>query len=269
MRLCLFILGAGKVGRALHREARAHGIPSVLRAARRGVSSRIDASLVVVAVRDRDVTPWAERLAPLVRPDAVAVHVAGALSPDALAPLRASLAGVAQMHPMIAFADPSAPPSVRGGHVHVTGDLAAVRVARRFASLVGMRPRTFAGLDPVAYHAAAGLVANGAAALAAAGRAVLLRAGVPPQAIPHMLGPLLRSVAENVESLGLPGALTGPVRRGDARAVAAHRATLTRLVPEVVPLYLAMTRAQLPLAREVGDAPQAAFDAIEEVLDTP
>lgn len=269
MKLSLFVLGAGKVGQALHREARRLGIPSTLRAARAGTPGPIDASLVVVAVRDRDVGPWAERLAPLVRKDAVAVHVAGALPADALAPLRPACAGVAQMHPMIAFAHPSAQPTLRGGHVHVTGDAEAVRRARAFVARLGMKPRTFPGLDPVAYHAAAGLVANGAAALAAAGRAVLLRAGAREEAIPHMLGPLLRSVAENVEALGLPGALTGPVRRGDAKAVAAHRATLARLVPDLVPLYGEMARAQLPLARAIGDAPPAAFDAIEEVLRTP
>ncbi|RYE94036.1 MAG: DUF2520 domain-containing protein, partial [Myxococcales bacterium] len=73
-----------------------------------------------------------------------------------------------------------------------------------------------------------------------------------------------------VEALGLPGALTGPVRRGDAAAVKRHRATLRTLAPGLEGLYLATTRAQLPLARELGDAPDDAFDRIaRELNDDP
>jgi predicted short-subunit dehydrogenase-like oxidoreductase (DUF2520 family) len=169
------------------------------------------------------------------------------------------------MHPMIAFANPARAPSLPGGHVLVRGDDVAVERARKLASLLGMRPRTIA-VDEIAYHAAAGLVANGAAALAAAGALVLVRAGVSPEVAPKMLGPLLRSVAENVESLGLPGALTGPVRRGDAKAVEHHMKVLARVAPEVVSLYRALVKAQVPLARPLGDATDEALAAIEALV---
>jgi predicted short-subunit dehydrogenase-like oxidoreductase (DUF2520 family) len=81
-----------------------------------------------------------------------------------------------------------------------------------------------------------------------------------------MLGPLLRSVAENVEALGLPEALTGPVRRGDADALRRHLATLRAKLPSAVPLYLAAARAQLPLAAAIGDARPEALRAAAEVL---
>ena len=129
-----------------------------------------------------------------------------------------------------------------------------------------MTPRTVPGLDRVAYHAAAGLVANGAAALAAGGVALLGKAGVTEATAAAMLGPLLRSVAENVERLGLPEALTGPVRRGDAAGVGKHLETLGRLAPELVAFYVAAARVQVPLARALGEAPGESFDAIEERL---
>jgi predicted short-subunit dehydrogenase-like oxidoreductase (DUF2520 family) len=129
-----------------------------------------------------------------------------------------------------------------------------------------MTPRTFAKLDTVGYHAAAGLVANGAAALAAAGRELLVRSGVPAEVAPAMLGPLLRSVADNVAALGFPDALTGPVRRGDVGAIEKHLLLIRERLPGAVPLYLAAARAQLPLARAIGDAPPAAFDAIDHFL---
>ncbi len=81
-----------------------------------------------------------------------------------------------------------------------------------------------------------------------------------------MLGPLLRSVAENVETLGFPDALTGPVRRGDAGAIDRQIGLLKERLPDAVPLFVASAWAQLPLARAIGDAPKAAFDDMEKVL---
>jgi predicted short-subunit dehydrogenase-like oxidoreductase (DUF2520 family) len=170
------------------------------------------------------------------------------------------------MHPMIAFASPRFCPTLAGGHVHVQGDAPAVARARTIARALGMTPRTFEGLDPVAYHASAGLVANGAAALAAVGAELLERARVPRDVAPKMLGPLLRSVADNVTALGFPDALTGPVRRGDVVGLQKHLATLRAKLPNAVAIYLAAAEAQLPLARAIGDAPPAAFDAVAAAI---
>jgi predicted short-subunit dehydrogenase-like oxidoreductase (DUF2520 family) len=136
------------------------------------------------------------------------------------------------------------------------------------ARLIGMTPRSIPDLDTIAYHAAAGLVANGAAALAAVGAQLLVRAGVPREVAPKMLGPLLRSVADNVETLGFPEALTGPVRRGDAGGVEKHLSTLDAKLPDAVPLYLAAAKAQLPLARAIGEASTESFDAVERVIES-
>jgi predicted short-subunit dehydrogenase-like oxidoreductase (DUF2520 family) len=265
----VFILGAGKVGRALAKEIRAAKMKVVLRRARDGAPSRrIDADVIVIAVRDRQITPLAEKLAQaqVVPRRAVCVHVAGALDATPLAPLRPVCAGVAQMHPMISFAALSKSPTLSHGHVHVQGDPIAVKRAAALVRKLGMTPRTFPRLDAVGYHAAAGLVANGAAALAALGAELLARSGVPRKVAPAMLGPLLRSVADNVEALGFPESLTGPVRRGEAASVEKHLRILRERLPEAVPLFVASGRAQLPLARAIGEAPPDAFDAVEGAL---
>ena len=264
--LAVYVLGAGKVGTALARALRAAGAKVTLRAARKGLPRAIDADVVVLAVRDRDVQPTAAAMVGVVAPRAVVVHVSGALDAEPLAPLRGHCAGVAQMHPMISFASTRKAPGLARGNVHVQGDATAVARARRIACLLGMIPRTVPGLDAIAYHAAAGLVANGAAALAAVGAELLVRAGIARADAPRMLGPLLRSVADNVETLGFPEALTGPVRRGDAASVEKHVATLRAKLPGAIALYLAAAAAQLPLARAIGDAPAASLDAVEAVV---
>jgi predicted short-subunit dehydrogenase-like oxidoreductase (DUF2520 family) len=266
----VFVFGAGKVGTGLSRALRAAGLRVTLRAHRRGLPARrIEADIIILALRDRDLPAAAEALQNrgLIGHRKVAVlHCAGALGPEAIAGARGKNVGVAQMHPMISFASTAFAPSLARGQLHVDGDPAAVRRAAALGHSLGMTPRTIAGIDRVAYHAAAGLVANGAAALAAGGVELLQRAGIDGTTAAAMLGPLLRSVAENVERLGLPQALTGPVRRGDVAGVARHLATLQRLCPELVPLYVASSRVQLPLARALDEAPAESFDMLQGKL---
>jgi len=266
----VYIIGAGKVGAGLARALRRAGIAVTLRAGRRGLPTKpIDAPFVIVAVRDRDILPLAEKLrdaALLGHRKAVVVHCAGALGPEPLLPLRSDNVAVAQMHPMISFASKDRTPALERGQLHVDGDARAVRVAKALGKKLGMTPRTIRGLDRVLYHAAAGLVANGAAALAAGGVDLLGRAGVDAKTAAAMLGPLLRSVADNVEAMGLPAALTGPVRRGDAAGVARHLEMITKAAPHLVPIYVAASKLQVPLGREMGDARRENFDALEQLL---
>ena len=263
------MFGAGKVGRNLASAIRKAGGTVTLRAARMGFPHRgVTADIIVLAVRDRDLAPLAELLAAgrLVSKKSVCVHVAGALDETPLAPLQGVCAGVAQMHPMISFASPKFCPSLARGHVHVQGDPIAVRRAGMLVRSLGMTPRTFDGLDTIGYHAAAGLVANGAAALGALAAELLMSAGVSRGVAPSMLGPLLRSVADNIEALGFPEALTGPVRRGELAGLRRHVETLRAKLPSAVNLYVASAAAQLPLARALADAPAKSFDDIEAFL---
>lgn len=268
----VFIFGAGKVGLGLRRALSDEGVKVIVRPLRSGLpTKRIDALFVILAVRDRDIRPLAEQIRDarlLGHQDAVVVHCAGALGPEPLEPLRSKRIAVAQMHPMISFASKERPPSLLRGQLHVQGDARAVRAAKIIGKkILGMSPRTIKGLDHVLYHASAGLVANGAAALAAGGVDLLGKAGVDPKTAAAMLGPLLRSVADNVEAMGLPAALTGPVRRGDANGVKRHLEMISKAAPHLVPIYVAASKLQIPLAREIGDAPGENFDAITKALE--
>lgn len=266
-KAAIFVYGAGKVGRALGRELSRAGYLVTVRAARAGLPKKpIDAKVVIVSVRDRDVPTLADEMAEreIVREDAVVLHNAGALGAEALTALRAFTAGVAQFHPMISFASKTFSPTLARGNAHIQGDPAAVRVARELALALGLVPRTIPNLDTIGYHAAAGLVANGAAALASIGAELLVRSGVPANLAPKLLGPLLRSVAENVEHLGFPDALTGPVRRGDAGSIHKQIALLRQKLPAALPLFIASVAAQLPLAKRLGEAAPEAFEAIAD-----
>jgi predicted short-subunit dehydrogenase-like oxidoreductase (DUF2520 family) len=129
-----------------------------------------------------------------------------------------------------------------------------------------MVPRRWKGVDRALYHAAGGLVANGSAAIAAAGARLLVLAGASERDAPRVLGPLLRSVAENVERLGFPGALTGPVRRGDATTVALHLGKIRAKAPDLLPVYRALAELQLGLAARIGEADARDLRQIQRLL---
>jgi predicted short-subunit dehydrogenase-like oxidoreductase (DUF2520 family) len=262
------ILGNSKVGRTLTLALRARGHTVSLRP-RRATAPRkpIDSPLVVVSTRDDEIEKLASELARTrsVSPRAAVVHTAGGAGPDVLAPLRGIVAGIGQAHPLLSFASAGAPPDFRSAHMLVRGDAVAVRRARTLARAVGMVPRSW-DVDVALYHAAAGLLANGAAALAALAGALLGEAGAPQRDVARALGPLLRSVGQNVELLGLPFALTGPVRRGDVSTVRRHLDAIERVSPETLPAYLAMGIAQLPLARALADAKREDLDRLAKLF---
>jgi predicted short-subunit dehydrogenase-like oxidoreductase (DUF2520 family) len=104
------------------------------------------------------------------------------------------------------------------------------------------------------------MASNYVVALADTAQSLLIKAGVPAdQALPVLI-PLLTSVVQNLAQVGLPGALTGPVERGDVTVVERHLGTLAARAPELVELYRLVGRDVLRLAREKASNEKAALD---------
>lgn len=241
----LLIVGRGRLGRALGRALSRSGVRVTSWAGRGpwpGRAPAVDAALV--AVPDPFVVEVARSLASRLPPHAAMLHASGALSADVLA---ATQRPHAAMHPLVSFAAPRAP-TLAGTTFVVAGDRAAVSAARTIAKAVGARVVVRAS-HGARYHAAAALIANGAAALATRAVEVLVREGWPRREAERAIGALLRSVGENVAAEGVPRALTGPISRGDAAAVARHRGALEG---EARHAYDALAPIVLAVAMEAG-----------------
>jgi predicted short-subunit dehydrogenase-like oxidoreductase (DUF2520 family) len=137
-----------------------------------------------------------------------------------------------------------------------------VRAARR---LIGALDGTAILIPPTLrplYHAGAVTASNFLVTLAAAAAGMLRSAGVEGDDALRALLPLMRGTLANLEEVGLPGALTGPIVRGDTETVRMH---LARLSGEARAVYCALGIETLRLAREAGlDERQAA--ALESML---
>jgi predicted short-subunit dehydrogenase-like oxidoreductase (DUF2520 family) len=282
----VFIFGCGAVGSALGRALVRVGVPlagahcrtraSATRAAsllgRDVTHGEIPVSLrradtVVVAVPDPAIRGVAEQLAVHVVRHQVALHCSGSRSSDDLAPLRPLLRGVASFHPLLSFADPlSASDILSSAAFALEGDDAALDVARDLARTLGGFPIDVPAADRVLYHAAAATASNHLVALAAQAASCLRKIGLEQGQAVRALVPLMRSTLANLERLGLPLALTGPVSRGDAGAVRAHLHAIRERAPEEEAPYLALARRAAVVARAQGKATAEQLAEVERTL---
>lgn len=271
-------VGAGAVGSALARALHGLGYPvaavaSGSRASAEALAAQLPGCVAVAeaqAVVDRCAAVF------ITTPDSVIAHVAeatrwrrgqdvlhcsGAAPAALLAPARAAGANVGGLHPLQTFPHRSVgAESLRGiaFGVQAEGGL-LLRLEGLVAELGGQVVR-LADEDRALYHASAVLACGAVAALVGAAADLWRSFGAPqPQADAiRALLPLLRGATDQLGNEGLPGALTGPVARGDAGAVVAHLDALRRYAPETVPVYAALGLAQVPIARAKGGCSDSA-----------
>ena len=191
--------------------------------------------------------------------------IAGLLS--FLSPCVVPLVPVGTFHPLVAVASPrQAMRAMPGAFFAIEGDAGARRRAQELAEGLQVQWFELEAEQMALYHAAAVMASNHAVGLWHASSRLLGSAGIDPARCQEVLLPLLRSTLDNVESMGLVAALTGPVRRGDPGTVAKHLRTIQQRVPELADLYRSGTRQAVTLARESAEDLQQSLDAIEDVI---
>jgi predicted short-subunit dehydrogenase-like oxidoreductase (DUF2520 family) len=286
---CVFIMGAGVVGTALAARLVRAGVPVIglhgrqaeLSDAARAISGVVastgeipqivsESDVVIISVRDERVPEVAERLVKenRLRPDQVLLHTSGANAAACiLAPARSHVRAVGTLHPLVSFADPRvAVEGMQQVAFGIEGDEPARQVAKLIVRALGARA-VFLDADNLAlYHAGAVMASNYVVALADMAQSLLVKAGVPQeQALPALI-PLLASVVQNLAQLGLPGALTGPVERGDVSSVERHLRILETRAPELLELYRLVGLDVLRLAREKSRLDPATVARLEALF---
>jgi predicted short-subunit dehydrogenase-like oxidoreductase (DUF2520 family) len=64
--------------------------------------------------------------------------------------------------------------------------------------------------------------------------------------------PLIRGTLNNIEAVGVPGALTGPIMRGDVQTIHEHLAAMARRTPELIDMYKTLARHTVSVAEAKG-----------------
>lgn len=280
----LGIAGAGRVGSAMARLLAQRGWPvagvwSRHYAAAQRLAEQVGcaawenggdlrrADLVVVCVPDDAISGVAAAvaLAGGWRTNQGVVHCSGAVEVSALQPAQAAGACIGGFHPLQAFATVEAAMDILPGSFFALEGEGALRqwlpalVEALSGSYEWLRPGTRA-----LYHAAAVFASNYLVTLFDVASQLMQAAGFEPAAAQEALLPLTSGAVRNLGTIGLPAALTGPIRRGDADTVARHLEALAGYQPAVAQLYLHLARHTVPLARQLdADRAQQIDDLLE------
>ncbi len=278
-------IGAGRVGTALAAALSRAGYPVVAVFSRSERSSRnlastvdacqvfADAQAVVDAADLVFLTTPDDTLRALANslrwsPATSVVHTSGAESIDVLESAARQGSAVGSLHPLQTFADlDQARENLRGSVFAVEADGALRKTLLGMVEALGGSAIELRPDEKALYHAAAVLVSNYTVTLVKAATDLWLRFGWERHAALRALLPLLRGTLENLEHLGVPGALTGPIARGDVTTVGRHLASLRDAAPELVAAYRELALLTIPVALAKGGLSDEDAAALRALLD--
>ena len=213
------------------------------------------ADLVLLALPDDAMAGMVRGLVAsgALRAGQIIVHTSGAHGVEVLQPAADAGALPLALHPVMTFTgraeDLERIVACSVGVTAASGDEAAWSVGEALVVEMGAEPVRIPAEARALYHTALAHGANHLVTLVADCAQLLADAGVAnPQ---RMIGPLLSAALDNALRHG-DRALTGPVARGDAGTIRAHRRVLAERAPDILPAYLALARRTAARAESAG-----------------
>jgi predicted short-subunit dehydrogenase-like oxidoreductase (DUF2520 family) len=253
------IIGAGVVGTALgyllkRGGYRIAGIGSrTLRSAKRarefigegtastnlaGIAGRAD--IVFITTSDRAIEDTCKKIVLKggFHKGSLVFHTCGALSSAVLRHARKNGASVASLHPLQSLANvQEATKNLRGSYFSLEGDPTAVAEGRKILKTLKGRELSLDARTKSLYHAGAVVSSNFLVATIGFALELFETSGIMRDDALRALLPLIKGTVKNLEKLGIPNALTGPVSRGDIGVVKNHLRILSKEKPALLNLY--------------------------------
>jgi predicted short-subunit dehydrogenase-like oxidoreductase (DUF2520 family) len=183
----------------------------------------------------------------------IVVHMSGAQSSEILDRAKAYGALVLSVHPLQSFANlEGAMANLPGSVFSIEGDQEAYAAAVALVEALGGEYFFIDRQAKPLYHAGACVVSNYLVTLLDLGIKLLAATGIPADMASRALLPLVHGTINNVEKVGIPQALTGPIARGDITTVSKHLDCMRAVAPELVKLYTVLGCYTAPLAQAKG-----------------
>jgi predicted short-subunit dehydrogenase-like oxidoreductase (DUF2520 family) len=280
------IVGAGRVGTGLalslaRAGRRVAAVTSRSAAAAKALARRVPGSravrspqeaadladLVFLTVTDDAIEAVASGIR--WRAGTACVHCSGAGDLDLLKKAAADGAQVGGFHPLRMFGEPGKSFDMRGCAIAIVGQGGLARELERLARAIGAHPLRLPEGGRALYHLGANFSGAFIVALIAESVALWKRLGISERDATRALLPLLHGSADNVEKLGLAGALGSVVARGDVGTIRKHLAALAKDAPESLDLYRLLSLRTVPLALAKGTLKPDTAGEIETLLGAP
>jgi predicted short-subunit dehydrogenase-like oxidoreductase (DUF2520 family) len=195
------------------------------------------------------------------------VHCSGAHSVDILEPAKRLGANTGCFHPLQTFA------SVDQAIDNIPGSTFAIEAEEPLASVLKEMATDLEGDwvmlkagDKVLYHAAAVIACNYLVTLVKLATDLWQTFEVPPAQATKALMPLLRGTLSNIDNVGLPNCLTGPIARGDLGTISRHLKSLSKQAPSLLGIYKELGRQTVPIALAKGKIDSKRAEELKALL---
>jgi len=232
----------------------------------------LGADLVILAVPDRAIASVAIEVSAggALKRGAIVAHCAGGLPAGVLSGVVAAGGSRGSLHPLQSFADvDTAVRMLPETFFFLEGDREAVDVLRSVVIALNGRPVEIKGADKALYHAGAAAASNFLVTLVNYAVTLLFQAGVPKDAALAALLPLIKGTVSNLEAVGLPDALTGPIARGDLGTVKRHLRALETMPGDMARLYRQLARKTIEVALAKGSLEHEDAEKLLAILGGP
>jgi len=197
----------------------------------------------------------------------VVVHMSGAQSSEILDKAKEFGAQVLSVHPLQSFANlEGATQNLPGSIFSIEGDKTAFDAAVCIVESLGGEYFFIDRKAKPLYHAGACVVSNYLVTLIDMGVKLLESTGIPANMASRALWPLIHGTVRNIENIGIPRALTGPVARGDISTVEKHLDCMEEMAPELVKLYALLGFYTAPIALDRGSIDQQAQEKFQKLF---
>ena len=182
-----------------------------------------------------------------------AVHCSGSDSADILEPARAHGARVGVFHPLQTFASTErAVENIPGSTFALEAEEPLLSTLKEMATAIGGHWIELKASDKVIYHVAAVMACNYMVTIMKLASDLWQSFGYDTNQATQALLPLVRATVHNLEALGIPQGLTGPVARGDVGTVKKHIKALQSVSPDILAVYRYLGLQTIPIALAKG-----------------
>ncbi len=201
------------------------------------------------------------------RPGQTVIHCSGANSAGVLAPARALGAHVGCMHPCNSFASiQQSLENLPGSTFTLEAEEPVLSDLKAFADALNGKWMELHEEDKALYHASICIACNYFYTLVHLATDMWKHFGISQSDAVAACMPILTGTLNNIEHVGFPGCLTGPIARGDVGTIQKHIAALTESEPSLVPLYKALGMETIPIGLAKGTLSEAKADELRALM---